>query len=88
MSPLWGFGYLVYAVFYKHAAPLGLNAAMHQNSRHGAHRRGEVSSPDGLGNPTPTGLRTGSHKGCPYMETVAPAEGHVYNIGCESSTIT
>ena len=27
MSPLWGFGYLVYAVFYKHAAPLGLNAA-------------------------------------------------------------
>ena len=23
MSPLWGFGYLVYAVFYKHAAPLG-----------------------------------------------------------------
>ena len=25
MSPLWGFGYLVYAVFYKHAAPLGLN---------------------------------------------------------------
>ena len=55
MSPLWGFGYLVYAVFYKHAAPLGLNAAMHQNSRHGTHRRGEVSSPDGLGNPTPTG---------------------------------
>ena len=30
MSPLWGFGYLVYAVFYKHAAPLGLNAAMHR----------------------------------------------------------
>ena len=77
-----------YSLFYKPAAPLGLNAAMHQNSRHGTHRRGEVSSPDGLGNPTPTGLRTGSHKGCPYMETVAPAEGHVYNIGCESSTIT
>ena len=27
MSPLWGFGCLLYAVFYKHAAPLGLNAA-------------------------------------------------------------
>ena len=27
MSPLWGFGYLLYAVFYKHVAPLGLNAA-------------------------------------------------------------
>ena len=26
MSPLWGFGYLVHAVFYKHVAPLGLNA--------------------------------------------------------------
>ena len=37
-----------------HAAPLGLNAPTHQNSRHGIHRRGEVSSPDGLGNPTPT----------------------------------
>ena len=26
LSPLWGFGYLVYAACYKHAAPLGLNA--------------------------------------------------------------
>ena len=25
MSPLWGFGVFVYSVFYKHAAPLGLN---------------------------------------------------------------
>ena len=25
MSPLWGFGYLVHAACYKHAAPLGLN---------------------------------------------------------------
>ena len=25
MSPLWGFGCLVHAAFYKHAAPLGLN---------------------------------------------------------------
>ena len=25
MSPLWGFGYLLCRVFYKHAAPLGLN---------------------------------------------------------------
>ena len=54
MSPLWGFGYLVHAACYKHSAPLGLNAPAHQNSRHGIHRRGEVSSPDGLGNPTPT----------------------------------
>ena len=28
MPPLWGFGYLVYAVFYKHVAPLGLNASL------------------------------------------------------------
>ena len=41
MSPLWGFGYLMYAVFYKHAAPLGLNAPV-------------LLSPNGLGNPTPT----------------------------------
>ena len=26
MPPLWGFGYLVCRVFYKHAAPLGLKA--------------------------------------------------------------
>ena len=51
MSPLWGFGYLVCRVFYKHAAPLGLNAAQFA-VRH--HRRGLVSKPDGLGNPTPT----------------------------------
>ena len=38
--------------FDTHVVPLGL---MHQSSRHGIHRRGEVSSPDGLGNPTPTG---------------------------------
>ena len=54
MSPRWGFGYLVYAVFYKHAAPLGLNAAMHQNSRWDIHRRGGVPPPNGLGDPTPT----------------------------------
>ena len=54
MSPLWGLGYLVYAACYKHVAPLGLNTSTHQNSRHGIHRRGEVTSPDGLGNPTPT----------------------------------
>ena len=54
MSSLWGFGYLVHAACYKHSAPLGLNAATQQNSRHGIHRRGLVSSPDGLGNPTPT----------------------------------
>ena len=47
---------LVYAACYKHIAPLGLNAAMHRNSRHCIYRRGEVSLPSGLGNPTPTGL--------------------------------
>ena len=35
-----------------HAAPLGLNAAQFA-VRH--HRKGLVSKPDGLGNPTPTG---------------------------------
>ena len=62
MSPLWGFGYLVHAACYKHAAPLGLKyapcrpsgALAHQNSRHGIHRRGLVSKPSGLGDPTPT----------------------------------
>ena len=56
MSPLWGFGCLVYAAFYKHVAPLGLNAAMRRNLRHCIHRRGLVSKPSGLGGPTPTGL--------------------------------
>ena len=42
---------------YKHIAPLGLKAPMHQNSGHGLHRRGGVASPDGLGNPTPTDSR-------------------------------
>ena len=52
--PSGALGCLVYATCYKHAALLGLNTSTHQNSRHGIHRRGEVSSPDGLGNPTPT----------------------------------
>ena len=56
MSPLWGFKIFVCRACYKHAAPLGLKAPMHQNSRHGIHRRGEVTSADGLGNPTPTDL--------------------------------
>ena len=47
---------LVYAACYKHIAPLGLNAAMRRNLRHCLHRRGLVSSPDGLGAPPPTGL--------------------------------
>ena len=51
MSPLWGFGCLVYPVFYKHAAPLGLNAARCQNSRRGIRRRSEVSSPDEVSDP-------------------------------------
>ena len=59
LSPLWGFKTFVYRVFYKHAAPLGLNAAMHQNSRWDIQRRGEVSKPDGLGNPTPTNSMVG-----------------------------
>ena len=42
-----------FAHMYPHAAPLGLNAARLAARRH--HRRGEVASPDGLGNPTPTG---------------------------------
>ena len=43
MSPRWGFGYLMYAVFYKHAAPLGLNAAQ-LVARYPSW--GEVSSPN------------------------------------------
>ena len=42
---------------YRHIAPLERKAPMHQNSRDGIHRRGGVASPDGLGQPTPTGSR-------------------------------
>ena len=52
--PSGALGCLVHAACYKHVAPLGLNAAMHRNSRHCIHRGGEVSSSSGLGNPTPT----------------------------------
>ena len=38
----------------KFLAPLGLNAAMQQNSRWDIHRRGGVPPPNGLGDPTPT----------------------------------
>ena len=40
---------------YRHIAPLERKAPMHQNSRCVMHRRGEVASPSGLGQPTPTG---------------------------------
>ena len=40
---------------YRHIAPLERKAPTHQNSRCVMHRRGLVSSPDGLGQPTPTG---------------------------------
>ena len=43
MSPLWGFGYLLYAVFYKHAAPLGLNAEPNSLPRQRWSRWGGVS---------------------------------------------
>ena len=42
---------------YRHIAPLERKAPTHQNSRCVMHRIGLVSSPDGLGNPTPTGSR-------------------------------
>ena len=42
---------------YRHIAPLERKAPMHQNSRCVMHRRGGVASPDGLGQPTPTGSR-------------------------------
>ena len=49
--PAGALGYLVYCVFYKHVAPLGLNAAQFA-ARYPSW--GEFSSPSGLGNPTPT----------------------------------
>ena len=54
MSPLWGFGYLVHAACYKHAAPLGLKCSNAPNWRRAIYRRGLVSKPSGLGDPTPT----------------------------------
>ena len=56
MPPRWGFRIFAYHDCYKHAAPLGLKAPTHQNSRCDSHRRGGGSPPDGLGNPTPTHL--------------------------------
>ena len=53
-APLGLKGILCIPPVYKHVAPLGLKALMHQNSRHGLHRRGGVPPPDGLGDPTPT----------------------------------
>ena len=50
MSPLWGFKIFVYRVCYKHVAPLGLKAPMHQNSR--------WTSIVGAGLPRPTGWGT------------------------------
>ena len=52
---LWSAGVGRVARCYRHIAPLERKAPMHQNSRDGIHRRGEVSSPSGLGQPTPTG---------------------------------
>ena len=53
MSPLWGFGYLVHAAFYKHAAPLGLSAA-HQIQDTASIVGAWFPRPSGLGDPTPT----------------------------------
>ena len=41
---------------YRHIAPLERKAPTHQNSRCVMHRIGLVSSPSGLGDPTPTGF--------------------------------
>ena len=54
-APLERFGIGCMSRCYKHIAPLERKAPTHQNSRRGIHRRGLVSSPSGLGNPTPTG---------------------------------
>ena len=43
MSPLWGFGYLLCCVFYKHAAPLGLKAESNWLPRQRRSRWGSVS---------------------------------------------
>ena len=52
MSPLWGFGVFVCPVCYIHAAPLGLSAAKLMACH--LYRRGLVSKPSGLGDPTAT----------------------------------
>ena len=52
--PSEALGYLVYAACYKHVAPLGLNASQFA-ARYPSW--GAVSSPSGLGDPTPTGSR-------------------------------
>ena len=47
--PSGALGYLVHVACYKHAAPLGLNAAMHRNSRHCIHRGERFPRPAGWG---------------------------------------
>ena len=56
MSPLWGFGYLLYGVFYKHAAPLGLNAAEFA-ARYRSWGRGYLAQR--VGEPNPYGCSFG-----------------------------
>ena len=73
MSPLRGFGYLVYAACYKHVAPLGLNAAQFA-ARYPLW--GEFSSPSGLGNPTPTDPTSLAH-----VPIFVPPGSHVAPLG-------
>ena len=56
--PAGALGYLLCRVFYKHAAPLGLNAAQ-LAARYPSW--GEFSSPSGLGDPTPTHTASVAH---------------------------
>ena len=56
MSPLWGFGCLLYAVFYKHAAPLGLNATQFA-ARYRSWGRGYLAR--WVGEPNPYGCSFG-----------------------------
>ena len=58
LSPLWGFRVFGVSVFYKHVAPLGLNASQFA-ARYPSW--GEFSSPSGLGNPTPTDPTSRAH---------------------------
>ena len=76
MSPLWGFGYLLYAVFYKHAAPLGLNAA-ELAARYRSWGRGYLAQR--VGGPNPYGCSFGCSRSNFRVSRILV--GHVAPLG-------
>ena len=76
MSPLWGFGYLLYAVFYKHVAPLGLNAGQFA-ARYRLWGRGFLAQR--VGRPNPYGYSFGCSRSNFHVSRILV--GHAASLG-------